>query len=157
MIPKQTEFNSLLAINYKYGIDYLYSFIKNEQDQNLLEYSRVLVENLLRIHYMKREAISEEYICKILEIIKSLRDISVAKLFLELIFKSYSEQTIKKLINLFEVFDWKKLAKNIIDSMKPSTFENISNICIFIKVRQIKMSPNLSNLLRVFFLKVFTK
>lgn len=88
----------------------------------------------MRIHYMNKEAISDDYVYKILEILETAKDISSTKLFIELIIKNYSDRIIKKVINLLKLFNWENLTNSLIDSMKPATFDNISNICSFTKV-----------------------
>lgn len=134
--PECTEFYALLSIDYKSAIDFLHEIIiiNNKTDEKINKYIEDLIKSLIRIRYSNKQTINNDYISKMLQILKAIKDLKTTKQIISLIISNLTEEIIREIVNLFDIFEWNDLEQDIIELMSPVSLNNINDNCSFVKV-----------------------
>ena len=134
--PECTEFYALLSIDYKSAVDFLHEIIiiNNKTDEKINKYIEDLIKSLIRIRYSNKQTINNDYISKMLQILKAIKDLKTTKQIISLIISNLTEEIIREIVNLFDIFEWNDLEQDIIELMSPVSLNNINDNCSFVKV-----------------------
>jgi hypothetical protein len=128
--PKQTEFSTFLSIDYKFSIDYLHA-----RPSLSIKCLEALIDKCLRMRYMNKTILSNEYICKLADILEVAHDASLTKQFVSYIIESYSDEIIiQRIVYLITIYGWEVLGESIIELMVPVTLDNVCSNCRFVQV-----------------------